>query len=376
MSYNSTTGVISAPVSIRDVQLALGNSSGDLKTLCTAPSVNPWSWKKPLNYNVLFASDAVLKMQSGYKSSQYATGFGAIQVLTYDPPVGGITSPYRLLDFNGYNHIAPAYSANMKSMSYVGAPAGTNIYIGTADNSATFTVEVCFPEIPVWKFPGNETGIVKISRGILGTNNFKEIVGKLDVAAACANNDATYAANYAGKTIPITCTQTQDLPGNGQISMHDYYVTFGDSYPISLEYNHLTGKMYRQYVKDPGSTSDYIDVVPETALSPVDNYYVYSRFAVLPGEQGDIDGNSYLYLYEFHHRVTGRLLDIEYYHPTNGWTPCLSIRNSVSDRFIFKPTVTNYNDSLGTDQNGYITGTISIAVLGVERFRILSSIEL
>lgn len=46
MSY--TGNVIKAPVSIHDVQQALGNSSGDLATLCTATAIKQWAKFRPL----------------------------------------------------------------------------------------------------------------------------------------------------------------------------------------------------------------------------------------------------------------------------------------------------------------------------------------
>lgn len=49
MSYNSDSGIISAPVSIDDVKQALGESSNDLATLCKSENINIWSKYKPIN---------------------------------------------------------------------------------------------------------------------------------------------------------------------------------------------------------------------------------------------------------------------------------------------------------------------------------------
>lgn len=49
MSYNSETGIISAPVSIDDVKRALGESSDDLATLCKSENINIWSKYKPIS---------------------------------------------------------------------------------------------------------------------------------------------------------------------------------------------------------------------------------------------------------------------------------------------------------------------------------------
>ena len=49
MSYNSETGIISAPVSIDDVKRVLGESSNDLATLCKSENINIWSRYKPIS---------------------------------------------------------------------------------------------------------------------------------------------------------------------------------------------------------------------------------------------------------------------------------------------------------------------------------------
>ena len=54
MSYNSETGIISAPVSIDDVKQALGESSNDLATLCKSDGIVPWSKYKPIAYSQPF----------------------------------------------------------------------------------------------------------------------------------------------------------------------------------------------------------------------------------------------------------------------------------------------------------------------------------
>lgn len=49
MSYNSETGIISAPVSIDDVKQALGESSNDLATLCKSENIKIWNKYKPIS---------------------------------------------------------------------------------------------------------------------------------------------------------------------------------------------------------------------------------------------------------------------------------------------------------------------------------------
>lgn len=51
MGYNSSTGIVTAPVSVADVGSALGSNSVDVGTLCQYPSIKKWAKYKPMVYN-------------------------------------------------------------------------------------------------------------------------------------------------------------------------------------------------------------------------------------------------------------------------------------------------------------------------------------
>ena len=152
MSYNSETGIISAPVSIDDVKQALGESSNDLATLCKSENINIWSKYKPISckgdfkeYPIREDSDeTVTSSYSKYtcvvrcgmnipidtyknlRNNYGGEGFAinACEHLYVDNvygrsggihddtstvvsgkhfPKGGANSPYRLSDFRNYN---------------------------------------------------------------------------------------------------------------------------------------------------------------------------------------------------------------------------------------------------------------------------------
>jgi hypothetical protein len=113
MSYNSETGIISAPVSIDDVKQALGESSNDLATLCTYKGINMWAKYKPVD-----SDNAFLDINTGWKGKRNdcninypkATNIYDIKGY-YSQANNGFTyrtasAPYRLGDFRGYNHNA------------------------------------------------------------------------------------------------------------------------------------------------------------------------------------------------------------------------------------------------------------------------------
>lgn len=152
MSYNSDSGIISAPVSIDDVKRALGESSNDLATLCKSENINIWSKYKPISckgefkeYPIREDSEEIVTSSYSkftcvvrcgmnipmdtYKNLRYnygGEGFainacynfyidnvygqtGGIPDNTSTSvsgkhfPKGGVNSPYRLSDFRNYN---------------------------------------------------------------------------------------------------------------------------------------------------------------------------------------------------------------------------------------------------------------------------------
>lgn len=152
MSYNSETGIISAPVSIDDVKQALGESSNDLATLCKSENINIWSKYKPISckgefkeypiredseeivtssYNkytcvvrcgMNIPMDTYKNLRNNYGGEGFAINgcynfyidnvYGRVGGIHGDTttsvsgkhfPKGGANSPYRLSDFRNYN---------------------------------------------------------------------------------------------------------------------------------------------------------------------------------------------------------------------------------------------------------------------------------
>lgn len=152
MSYNSETGIISAPVSIDDVKQALGESSNDLATLCKSDNINIWSKYKPISckgdfkeYPIREDSDEIVtssyskytcvvrcgmnipmdtykNLRNNYGGEGFAINgcynlyadniYGRVGGIHGDTttsvsgkhfPKGGANSPYRLSDFRNYN---------------------------------------------------------------------------------------------------------------------------------------------------------------------------------------------------------------------------------------------------------------------------------
>ena len=125
MSHSN--GKITAPVGIdADIAPVLGVSSYDLGYLCsnTHGKINPWARYKPVRYSSL-APGANEKWWQAFdgncgispkKISSYTDAVnyanGGMNGWEYMPPLGGDSSPYRALDFDGYNHNARAPIGN------------------------------------------------------------------------------------------------------------------------------------------------------------------------------------------------------------------------------------------------------------------------
>lgn len=152
MSYNSDSGIISAPVSIDDVKRALGESSNDLATLCKSENINIWSKYKPISCKGEFKEypiredseeivtssyskytcvvrcgmnipmDTYKNLRNNYGGEGFAIngcynfyidnvygrvggihGDTTISVSGKHFPKGGANSPYRLSDFRNYS---------------------------------------------------------------------------------------------------------------------------------------------------------------------------------------------------------------------------------------------------------------------------------
>lgn len=121
---SNENGKISPPVEIEDVRTVLGVSSYDLGTLCgnIHGQTNPWARYKPVRYSKLIPAETDLwwraeygdcgiepKDLTGYQEVLYFCN-GDMNGWVYKAPLGGYAtpnpSPYRLLDFEGYNHNA------------------------------------------------------------------------------------------------------------------------------------------------------------------------------------------------------------------------------------------------------------------------------
>lgn len=211
MSYNSDSGIISAPVSIDDVKQALGESSNDLATLCKSENINIWSKYKPISckgdfkeYPIREDSEETVTSSYSYYNCVVSCGMN-IPIDTYRNlynnyggegfaingcykfyvdnvygrnggtrddtttmisgkhfPKGGANSPYRLSDFRNYNSKAKTNTfltslpqEHTVEVYYSSTPKFDCIlYMNTnVDNNTNLTMDDIIPDLSLgWSF--------------------------------------------------------------------------------------------------------------------------------------------------------------------------------------------------------------------------------
>lgn len=126
MAYNASEQLITAPVSIRNLQDCFGLGSGDLGTIITTANINMWARFKPVKLaTVGLITDAQrASVNHGITLPDITRGSitesnvmdAAANAATwgYDRPTGGASEPFRLADFantisQGYYHGAQPF---------------------------------------------------------------------------------------------------------------------------------------------------------------------------------------------------------------------------------------------------------------------------
>jgi len=248
MTYQN--GYITSPVSINDVRQALGESTTDLGRLCKSSKVNMWCKWKPVSYPSFSETDKS-KLGEGISYSNMEDTPESIALSSpgsfswsWDMPTGGVNSPYRLTDFQGYN-TACICPAKIKTFDET-----------WGDRSQVAAVEVkTDSELP--------TGNVSVS-GVFsksdGKGNYR--YGDYRVTLAITDINATKVFCYLFAEEPLkynifgfNATQKTEVTALGRALKDKYKLTNNTIYRGVL--------MLTNY---PGSNFDMIDFDPDLIL--------------------------------------------------------------------------------------------------------------
>lgn len=165
---SNSSGIISAPVSMKDVQTVLGDSSTSLAALCTSSKINMWAKYKPIPSNEKFLDIKTSYQGKGYNcgiSYSTANTVSGIKALYSDTDNGfSYERPtvYRLADFNGYNHRAvcpildytfttPCVSNSFSCSCSEGVATTTGDTLSLADILNVTDDEVYYFGVALWK---------------------------------------------------------------------------------------------------------------------------------------------------------------------------------------------------------------------------------
>lgn len=172
----------------------IGTGSNDVGTLCTASSINKWSKHKPVRFPQIFTSAYPdwWKAQGGNcglvvpNFSTLTSMISAIRagniMWEYQTPAGGASSPYRLGDFNGYDHLAsPPFGIMALDNTYYMDSASTinaalNLYtsetaLTLSDIGSTFPLKDFFFAIAIVPYGTNDGQWISSSTPISGGNS-------------------------------------------------------------------------------------------------------------------------------------------------------------------------------------------------------------
>lgn len=112
-----------------DIAEVLNESSSDVGVLCRSDNINMWSKAKPIKYSSWTDNGGGEEDSDGNPYGIHRPQHDDItqiaeQVIAHVKPTGGSASPYRVLDFDGYNHncVCP-WSIVMPSGNF---PVGSN----------------------------------------------------------------------------------------------------------------------------------------------------------------------------------------------------------------------------------------------------------
>lgn len=136
MSYNSETGIISAPVSIDDVKRALGESSNDLATLCKSENINIWSRYKPISCKGEFKEYPIREDSEEIVNSSYSRYTCVVRC--------GMNIPMDTYKNLRYNYGGEGFAINACEFFYVDNVYGANG--GIHDNTTTSVSGKHFPK--------------------------------------------------------------------------------------------------------------------------------------------------------------------------------------------------------------------------------------
>lgn len=287
MSYNSETGIISAPVSIDDVKQALGESSNDLTTLCKSENINIWSKYKPISCKGEFKEYPIREDSEEIVTSSYSNYTCVVRC--------GMNIP-----MDTYKNLRNNYGGEGFAIKACNNLYKDNVYGQTGgihDNTTTMVSGKHFPK-------GGANSPYRLS-------DFRNYSSKATRNAFMTSIPQFHNVEiYYSSTPKFNCVlyKNTNVDDNTNLTMDDIItdLSLAWSFWIQIRYNspyNTTDKIYKNYYVgnckkptdyiyagreitfDIGSGDKYIDIVPFLAYTRNATLYDDTKiiFISLPG---------------------------------------------------------------------------------------------
>lgn len=287
MSYNSETGIISAPVSIDDVKRALGESSNDLATLCKSENINIWSKYKPISCKGEFKEYPIREDSEEIVTSSYNKCTCVVRC--------GMNIPMDTYKNLRYNYGGEGFAIKACNNLYKDNVYGNNGYI--SDNTSTSVSGKHFPK-------GGANSPYRLS-------DFRNYSSKAISNVFQTSIPQFYNVEiYYSSTPKFNCVlyKEKNVDDNTNVTMEDIItdLSLSWSFWIQIRYDspyNVTDKIYKNYYVgnckkptdyvyaskeitfDIGSGDKSIDIVPFLAYTRNATLYDNTKiiFISLPG---------------------------------------------------------------------------------------------
>lgn len=272
---HTSTGIVTAPVSFADVNSVLGTSHTSLGLLCTDNNIKMWAKYKPVVKNLISTIDQLdsnkqwkdtatwwkgTNSNCGITYTSYTTVAAArtaiinkTAIWSYTKPSGGSSSPYRLTDFNQYDHNAlPPCTGTSAPDAYLRAGA----------------------EWKVIAIPTMATGLNLRLNNVGNFVNYYYLVAVFDGSGNLKflQTSSKKVGQYTdGESIEITVPYNNGSYGyQGKLSENGIYYAF--MMLSSVSYNCATSAQSGTYVPLPTKEGDY-GAQPDSFTAKSDSMY-------------------------------------------------------------------------------------------------------
>lgn len=241
MSHSN--GKITKPVTIADIRLTLGTSSNNVGYLCSNKHglTNMWAKYKPVVWAKWFIDRdtlatwwkgqaencGIIPCSVSHYSQIIAKMDGDMNGWVYDAPKGGENSPFRMLDFDGYNHNARCPVGGFTTQ---GSIDPGSVAIGQVEEMISQDDELTLADINYQGISSSYFGIMIVKGGSVVKR--ATATQPLSSGMYSAQVSTTGLAKGEYLVYPFLCTSKQT---DGQSDVAGTYFTIPGTMPATLK---------------------------------------------------------------------------------------------------------------------------------------------